>query len=168
MIKLITLLFLTTITYNQKKEDKNNIYYDYNKKLQWSDFKITKQIKDASAETSTEISYIYEETNQQVSIKVFCSFDKTQSFVAQGKKTDYLLNHEQRHFDISHIFAGFLYKRLEMVNNINELKAKNIYDQIVIEWNNMQDQYDEETAHSINEKEQYNWDIKINQLLKNK
>jgi len=49
--------------------------------------------------------------------------------VVKSAKTDYLLNHEQRHFDIAEIFARKLRKELEEYTfNKNNLKEiENLY-----------------------------------------
>lgn len=155
MIKLISLFLVIVITYNG----------NYKPNLTWADFKVVKTLNDASAETTTEISYSYEETNGKVSIDVYCTMDKKQSFVVEGKQTPYLLNHEQRHFDISYYYAKLLHKRFNEAKSLTESKAKYTYNKTIIEWSGEQDLYDKETDHSINVKNQGLWDKKIDKLL---
>lgn len=40
-----------------------------------------------------------------MNVEVFCFMDPDKSWVRPDKKSDYILNHEQRHFDITFINA---------------------------------------------------------------
>ena len=83
-------------------------------------------------------------------------------------KTDYILAHEQAHFDITEIHARKLYEAIYHYE-LNPATFKNdiadIYNRIVKEKEEMQEAYDGETDHSRKRMLQYNWLEKIDKLL---
>lgn len=160
----VILIYILALIFVSGKEI---VYNNENKRLTWDDFRVVNVLNDASAETSTEISYSFEETNGKIKVSVYCSFDKKRSFVVKGKQTFYLLNHEQRHFDLSHIYANLLYQRLLQNENLTEEKVKYIHGKAIAEWQDIQDRYDLETEHSIDATKQEMWDRTIDKMLKN-
>lgn len=143
------------------------ISWNANKKLTWADYKGSpKPGSDAVASTATYLGIEYSFNNKGFGYKITCSFSKTRSWGSH--KTDYVLAHEQGHFDIAEIFARKLNWRMsEYRFNKNNFKTdlKNIYDEITKEKEDMQNDYDRETNHSIKKKEQAEWLRKIGQLL---
>lgn len=83
-------------------------------------------------------------------------------------KTDYILAHEQGHFDITEIFARKLNEALQNYQfNRKSLKRDigQIYQSIVRQKEEYQKAYDAETDHSRKRKLQYDWLEKIEDLL---
>ena len=83
-------------------------------------------------------------------------------------KTDYILAHEQGHFDITEIFARRLNEALQNYQFNKRTFKKDIgqiYQAIVSEKEEYQRTYDAETDHSRNRKVQYDWLEKIDSLL---
>lgn len=83
-------------------------------------------------------------------------------------KTDYILAHEQGHFDITEIFARRLNEALQNYQFNKKTFKKDIgqiYQSIVSEKEEYQKIYDSETDHSRNRKVQYDWLEKIDSLL---
>ncbi len=95
-----------------------------------------------------------------------CVFDKTSSW---GKiKTDYILSHEQGHFDIAEIFARKLYRILKNYTFNTRSSPKEIpalYRQLMKEEGEFQNQYDSETNFSRDKPQQAAWLEKIQQEL---
>ncbi len=146
------------------------------KKLTWADFTEVQLSKRGGfkAETNSGLRYAAGDENGKIIITVECYFNPSESWVVKGKATDYLLNHEQRHFDISELHARILRKRYEKMNGMGLREfieaghgpdIQQIYDQTFNELLKMQDAYDEETEHSIKTKEQEIWDAKIDAEL---
>ncbi len=83
-------------------------------------------------------------------------------------KTDYILAHEQGHFDITEIFARKLNEALQNYD-FNKRTFKNdiseIYQSIVRQKEEFQKMYDGETDHSRKRKAQYEGLEKIQSLL---
>ena len=83
-------------------------------------------------------------------------------------KTDYILSHEQGHFDIAEIFARKLHKEMSKYRfnkKTYQKDLKKIYDAVTEEKTEIQNNYDRETNHSINKREQAEWLKKIKEML---
>lgn len=143
------------------------ISWSANKKLTWADYKGSpKPGADAVASTATYLGIEYSFNNKGFGYKITCSFSKTRSWGSH--KTDYILAHEQGHFDIAEIFARKLNWRMsEYRFDKNNFKTdlKKIYDEITREKEVMQNDYDRETNHSIKKEKQVEWLKKIDQAL---
>jgi hypothetical protein len=168
MQKLLTLLLLSLAytSFGQTK-DEELISWSQDKKLTWADYKgQAKTDTDAAASTATYLGIEYNFNNKGFDYKITCSFSRTKSWGLH--KTDYILAHEQGHFDIAEIFARKLNKKMsEYKFNKNKFKddLKKIYITITTEKEEMQNDYDRETNHSINKDKQAEWLKKIDQLL---
>src|SRR5437762_14185894 len=90
-------------------QDSGSIEWSSEKKLSWSDYLAEPfQTSDAAAITSTAIGIEYHVKNSRFGYSITCRFSKTRSW---GRyKTEYILEHEQGHFDITEIYAGKLAK----------------------------------------------------------
>lgn len=153
------------ISYSKYPEDNSKIYYSKERKLRWSDFKKTNKPGDVAAETVSEISYEFSSFKGKVEIGVICAFHKNLSYCNRGNNTDYILNHEQRHFDISYLFSIYLKKRFASDKDLNIERANDIYNKTISDWNKFQELYDSETNHSRNKASQEIWDRHIDKLL---
>lgn len=136
-------------------------------KLNWDDFMCEpKRGTDAVASTSTSLGIAYQMVNGKLSYHITCNFSKNKSWGLM--KTDYILAHEQGHFDITEIFARKLNEALQNYN-FNRRSFKNdindIYQSIVAEKEQYQTAYDEETDHSRSKKIQYEWLDRIQTML---
>ena len=83
-------------------------------------------------------------------------------------KTDYILSHEQGHFDIAEIFARKLYKKMseyKFNRRTYQKELNKIYQDILDEKEEIQNDYDRETNHSINKEKQAEWLKKLKRLL---
>jgi predicted secreted Zn-dependent protease len=83
-------------------------------------------------------------------------------------RTDYILAHEQGHFDITELYARALHKALSEYSFNYKTYQKDIsaiYQNIVKEKEAFQEAYDSETDHSRRKKAQFEWQDKIDQLL---
>lgn len=158
MIRLI-IIFLILCSFS---ESKNIVKY---RELKWSDFKKVSTLIDASAVCQTGIEFSYEISNSGTVFNCISVFYPSESYVIKGKETDWMLNHEQRHFDITKYWASVLQKRLELLDNPTENSIQREFLIVKFEWEQMQDIYDLETSHSIDSVNQIKWDYKIDCLL---
>lgn len=159
---LILFLFNTTdVGYKEFKPTKNEFSYC---KLKISDFKTKTTLDKTAAETVTSIGYSYDGESK---VTVFCQFDKNESFITVKGKTAYILNHEQRHFDITYVYALKFVKELSMQKQLTESIVQGIYEKILSEKDNLQSDYDNQTNNSENKELQAVWDIKIDKFLIN-
>jgi predicted secreted Zn-dependent protease len=97
---------------------------------------------------------------------ITCVFDKNSSW---GRiKTDYILAHEQAHFDIAELYARTLYKQIKAYTFNSSTAQQDVpamYRKIMKELSEKQQEYDRETDYSRNKEEQAAWLIKIRKEL---
>jgi hypothetical protein len=143
------------------------IAWNENQKLTWADYKgKPKSGSDAAASTATFLGFEFNVGKNGFNYKITCTFSKTKSWGLH--KTDYILTHEQGHFDIAEIFARKLNKKMsEYKFDKNSFKEdlKEIYQSLMGEKDAFQNIYDKETNHSINKEKQAEWLKKIEGLL---
>jgi hypothetical protein len=153
------------VVYNEKLASKAEISYSKSYKLQWKDFIVIQKSNDFAAVSSTGFSYNYETDGDYIKIEVNCQFYKPHSFVVEKHRNDYILNHEQRHFDISYIYSQKFIQELRNQKNLDFKKMDYIYEKIWQESQNYQDKYDSETKHSILKDKQEEWNKIIDNQL---
>jgi hypothetical protein len=147
----------------------NNHLIDWTstRKLTWDDFRATPP-SDASnaALTSSGILINFNYNDQSLNFEITCNFDKSKSW---GRiKNDHILAHEQAHFDITELHARKLYKSLKEYRFKKATVSKDIheiYEKVVLELQQMQNDYDRETDHSRNFFQQKNWLTRIENEL---
>lgn len=137
------------------------------KKLTWSDYKASPDPQsDAAASTTTYLGIEYNIHENHFEYKINSRFSKSRSWGLY--KTEYILSHEQGHFDIAEIFARKLNKEMsEYVFDHRTFKQdlNRIYQDVLDEKERMQNDYDEETNHSINKEKQAQWLKRIKNML---
>jgi hypothetical protein len=138
-----------------------------NRPLAWKDYQGSPDPdSDAAALTATYIGIDYSINEKGFTWKIQCRFSKTRSW---GRAmTDYILLHEQGHFDIAEIFARKLNKKMteyRFDKNSYKTDLRSIYTSITTEKENFQDQYDRESDHSRKKEEQAKWTRKIAEML---
>lgn len=150
------------------------IYYVPGDKLIWANFKGKSPADNGrtAAITMSGFGYMASLTssgkNAELNIKVYCFFNKNKSWVRPGKTTDYILNHEQLHFDISYIAACNFIERIQNANittkDYNSLLSR-IYNESIESMNKMQDDYDGQTRNGQEIAIQDKWDKHINNKM---
>lgn len=147
----------------------DTIYFNPTKKLVWENFKgLPLQKGMAIAETSSGFGFTAglktKNGKGTLIVNVFCYFDKSKSWVKPGKESDYALQHEQNHFNVSYIATSNFVKKLRQVKfttqNYNTL-LNQIYTQSMNELQTMQNEYDGQTQNGILKAQQAIWNKKI-------
>ncbi len=93
------------------KEDKEFIPWTEERMLTWEDFQSRPQRgTEAVASTSTSLGLTYQLSSGNLTYDITCAFSKWKSW--GSLKTDYILAHEQGHFDITEIYARKLHAAL--------------------------------------------------------
>jgi hypothetical protein len=143
------------------------IDWSASRKLKWEDFKGDPDPTSSNAAlTSSNIKVAFGYNHSQLQYSIQCRFDKNHSWAKM--KNDYILAHEQGHFDIAELHARLLNKALKEYTFKSKTVGEdvnNIYDQIMQQHHNFQLQYDKETDHSRNPATQAEWEKKIRGLL---
>jgi len=155
-------LLLSSQTRNEELLD-----WDAGRRLTWADYKAKPEPgSDAAASTASVLAVSYSISSTGFTYRIECRFSKTRSWGLH--KSDYILSHEQGHFDIAEIFARKLHKKLseyQFNRRTYQKDLDNIYEEIVQDKDKMQNDYDRETNHSINKDKQAEWLQKIRLLL---
>lgn len=167
LIYSILLIFTgsLSVSYVSNHNEAGKVFYKKGGKITWNDFRQVAYLSDASAVTSSALSYGFVETYGKLSISTYCVLYKSESVVSKSKKTNYLLNHEQRHFDITYIYTMKFTNQVKTIQDPTEEKIKEVYDSVVKEWDEFQDKYDSETDNSQDYEAQKLWDAKIDSIL---
>lgn len=153
---------------DMRVEDETFIPWLPERKLTWDDFLSEPQKNsDAVASTNTALGITYKVKGEAFSYQISCNFTKPKSWGVL--KTDYILAHEQAHFDITELFARRLHQRLQAYRfdqRSYKKQVAEIYQQIIKEKEAMQEAYDDATDHSRNKKMQSQWLEAIEEMLK--
>lgn len=161
-------LLLFPLAFHAQSSKEQLIPWQDGRKLSWNDYYGKPDPEsDAAASTSTNLGVQYSFNNNTFQYKINCSFSKNKSWARY--KNDFILSHEQGHFDITEIFARRLNKALSEYR-FNQKSYRNdldkIYRDIMGEKDKMQDLYDHETDYSRNKEKQIEWLKKIEGMLK--
>lgn len=163
--KLILLVFLVFSPICLKSQ---TIKWDENRPLMWSDFK-GKLGFGWSASTYTQINYTYKVLN--FDCQYLINFDIESAFYPKNSMSwshfngddEYLLKHEQLHFDINELFARKFAVAVHSAVFTDNFKSEieDIFNKNWAECRAMQSKYDSESEHSRNSKMQYRWQLFI-------
>ncbi len=145
-------------TINMKKLKNDTIIWQKDSLLTREDFK-GKVTKEWSGCCATAIMIIPNESNGNMFFSVQAVFMKSKSNIIQT--SDYILKHEQLHFDICELFARKLRKMMletdfTKVKNI-QLEIQKMYNKVNLDYAKYQRKYDEETNHGENPAKQKVW-----------
>ena len=151
----------------EKKETEEFIPWTVERLLTWADFQREPvRNTDAVASTSTTLGLNYMLKGGKVEYQITCSFSKKRSWGLV--KTDYILAHEQAHFDITELFARKLHQQLMAYQPNRKTFQKDInaiYENVVKSKEAFQKMYDGETDHSRKRARQEEWLVRIDDLL---
>jgi hypothetical protein len=159
--------FIIPIVSIAQSKDEELLDWSASRKLTWNDYKASPDPdNDAAASTTTYLAIEYNITSSSFGYKIQSRFSKTRSWGLH--KTDYILSHEQGHFDIAEIFARKLNKQMSEYKFNKKTYQQDLnktYKDILDEKEKMQNDYDKETNHSINKEKQAEWVKKIAKML---
>ena len=170
LTKVIFLFLFIIGTENAVAQSKDTIYWNANRKLKWEDFKgRADKTTNLLAMTQAGIGYSIACHGGILDLKIFCYFNVNKSWTKEKIDAEELLRHEQIHFDITELYTRKLRKRISELTdpcgkNIKELDK--IYGSNFKECANMQDDYDRESEHSLNDEQQKLWEEKVAGELK--
>jgi hypothetical protein len=157
----ITLFFPLLICFTLVFYGQEAIPWAGEHKLTWTDFQ-AKAPKHHEASAMSDITFTIDLKSDGDMLKVFIapSFNPDGSWVKEGDRTDYLLGHEQIHFDIYEVNARKLRKELA-TKKLTSVNTESTINHLMEKYNTLnstvQERYDSETNHSINVKKQEKW-----------
>ena len=163
-MKFWSVLFIFVLSLPLVAQDAEKITWDKTRLLKWEDFEASpKKSLPYKANTNSGLSFSWNATESSGGIiltyKVGSNFYPKRSWVKEIEEVDYLLAHEQLHFDITELHARKLRKVLSNYEPGPKMKKvlNNIYSEIEQQRQQMQNQFDKETNHSINKESEYKW-----------
>jgi hypothetical protein len=135
------------------------IEWSPSRKLSWQDFKAAPDGASSNAAlTSSSINVEFGYDDNELNFTIKCRFDKSKSWVRVRNAG--ILAHEQGHFDIAEIHARKLNKALKAYRfnpkTVSE-DVNTIYDSIMSEHHQAQNEYDRDTDFSRNKEQQAVW-----------
>ena len=163
---MITLALLLPFIINAR-QDEELIKWSAGRKLKWQDYHAEPDSRSgAAASTSTQIGFEYHIRDNNPTYVITCKFSKARSW---GRyKNDYILSHEQGHFDIAEIFTRKFVKAIKEYSfdkNSYRNDLRKIYADAMKDKENFQQDYDRETDYSRIKEKQAEWLKKIEKML---
>ena len=165
LIGIVSCLFL--FTFGTSAPEANRIYWKERSLLTLADFKSVKTAPDGSgykALSQLGISYNYSENTGAIHFKIESFFNKDKSWILKDASNDSILLHEQIHFAVCELHARYLRKKASQTKfaagKVGPTLEK-LYKDEMAAYRKEQQQYDADTNHSINRKEQHEWEQKI-------
>lgn len=165
-LNFLLFIFISSWSTAQTNAGDTLVKWDASNKISWSDFTVKDTNDRYAAECLTFFKANFYLKNDSVFCQVVAYLNSERSWRKPDLKTNdsYTINHEQKHFDITEIFARKI--RKELINAAaNEQEVQNIYFSNARACREFQDLYDKETLHSLHRKNQEVWDKKISDLL---
>ena len=168
MVKIIAILVLTLSVLPAVHEKGNEIPWSASRRLTWSDFQGAPDRHATNAAlTSSKIVFNYGYGSEKgFTYSISCVFDKMNSW---GRvRTDYILSHEQGHFDIAELYTRKLNKMMKKYTFNSKTSPKEVpamYRQLMQDEADYQNVYDSETDFSRNKPGQEAWLNKIRKQL---
>jgi hypothetical protein len=169
----LLVLSISRLAFAQSEDLK--IYWSEETHLTWEDFQgvpLEKTLFHANTNTGLSYSWGLKGTSQRMELdyKVETFFYPEQSWVQPASKSEYLLKHEQLHFDISELHARKLRKLLANVDGSKLNKdsrdyLNKLYEKIDKERSAMQKAFDKESNHSLNTEAELKWQQFIEEEL---
>jgi len=170
MYKLIVSLILVFAF----QSDTSGRSWNENKQLTWSDFKgVPNQQVDAVAVTASGITFGYGIQSSSTrgitgfKTEVFAHFYPEKSWCKKEDINDYILKHEQLHFDVTELNVRYLREKISKLKvNKDIASVLDAYHKTAnVELEKMQKQYDSDSNYSIDPEGQAKWNAFVKSEL---
>ena len=164
----LALVLISNTVWSQK------ILWREDVKLVWDNFKSkTNNLKGSNVVAYTHCGWEYSvvtssDLKAPVKIDVETIFNEDKSWKDSKRINDYILLHEQKHFDIAELHTRKLRKEIsEKVITSGDYKKyfKAIYNKVSTEYRNFQNSYDRDTEHGMNKEKQNQYNTLIAEEL---
>jgi hypothetical protein len=156
-----------------RNDKADTVFYAADRPLVWDDFRDTPRPGPYAAtvfpsfaqDGHTQVVNGVIHLNLQIKVYVL----KNASWVREGSRNDYALNHEQRHFDIVRgVAERFKRKVLADTLTVEDYDGQIGYEflESYREMNRLQEQYDDETRHGLDQAAQEQWNRRLDEELR--
>jgi hypothetical protein len=156
---LVFLLFAFT-----SESDTEKISWSETKPLTWNDFQGVPQggndfVASTNSGMSFSFSYSIDNGVLEFDYSIESHFYPKQSWFKRDRVSDYILKHEQTHFDISELHARIFRQRMETATFSENIKTEvnALYRKTENQRKEMQSRYDKESNHSKNKTAEFAW-----------
>lgn len=166
-MKVYFIFFFLVISFSANSQNAPHKIFWVQDGLTWNDFKarpVDDSTFDANTNAGLSFSWGLKNDNGKIELtyEVTSYFNPYLSWVKVDSDSDYLLKHEQIHFDITELHARKLRKKLAEVNQTSLLKdpkkiLNSIYQSVENERSSMQLEFDKESLHSQNKEGEARW-----------
>lgn len=164
-MRIVFMFILSVILFSFKQENEDYILWKKTRLLTWDDFKGRPEKRFAVASTHYVLYRYVSEDNGKIYAHVLSCFLPKESWKRKNYSDEYILRHEQKHFDIVELYARKLRKVLTTISVKNEEDAEEkldalykIYDKKMDVFQNL---YDDETNNSMDSEKQKQWEENI-------
>ena len=138
--------------------------------LTWKNFKMKAPTDHfAAALSAIQYNLDVEAKGNDLHISIVNSLIPKQSWVRKDSKNDYILKHEQVHFDIMEVYVRKFraeMKTKKLTSKNAELILKRLYKKYYKLGSEAEYRYDKETNHSLKKVQQAQWNEKVSKELK--
>ena len=172
-MKFLIGIFCAALLLFTPSNDKEKFHWDENRPLSWTDFQGRPEGPgDFVASTNSGISLSYSigkrESRFTFEYSVHSNFYPKESWYRPESASEYILKHEQTHFDISELHARKLRKALAELRVTPRVKedADEIYRQTERDRRAMQQAYDDDSDHSKIRDSEMQWRLFVASELK--
>ncbi len=138
-------------------------------KLMWRDYKAKAKKKyKEPAYSYVSLTYDFRPRGKYYEVNIHAYFRKDMSWVKEENKSDFLLKHEQGHFDICELVSRRFRKEISDTSLTDQNYASVTRD-LINKYKTMnadlQAEYDRETENSSNVEEQLRWSDRIESMI---
>ena len=172
-MKMLILIFITLLSFFSSENDSEKISWSESYQLSWADFQGAPQGGSsyvASTNSGMSFSFSFGSKNGEIQYdySIESNFYPKLSWYKKGQVSDYILKHEQTHFDISELHSRMFRKLMEEGHFSENIKAEvaSLYEKTETERKAMQKRYDQETNHSQNIEKEHQWRNYVDAQLK--
>ncbi len=162
----LLILFLFSGLFTLAQEETDKIFWKKDG-LNWQNFEAQPDVNSSfHANTNAGLSYSWGLKSDngviELQYEVKSYFNPKGSWVTTGSRNEYLLKHEQLHFDITELHARKLKKQLseidvEALGKQPREVLNRYYEVIDKERKKMQQEYDRDSNHSLDKDAQARW-----------
>lgn len=138
----------------------DRIYWVENQSLSFDDFWAEPTIRKVAALSYCGIQFYSCRYRKTPTYRVRAYFEPSQSWSWKNYRYNYVLKHEQLHFDIAELFTRKIRKYFKE-NAIPIENAVEEYQKFYNQYIDYQQLYDDETHHGTSDLSQKNWEEKI-------
>jgi hypothetical protein len=153
----------------------NDTIYHGSRLINWDDFK--REPHRSNRYDAAIFSNIAFDLEMKIENQILKAYFTPKVYMVQGMSWvrnanlgNYSLEHERLHFDIAKIAMNRYVKRVEQIKELTpeDLQSRIQYEYLEAyrEMNRLQEMYDDETGHGVNQTTQTSWQNKIADMLK--